>query len=259
MHVQRLVSMPKKEKKPGVTKKGTLARRRKGEVQDQVLARLRNGLMIGAFTPGRSMSLRKLASSLGTSAMPVREAIKQLVAARALEELPNRYVRVPRLAEARLAELFQVREVIETMAAKAACANATPELLDDLERTNNDLLRNIAARNIQACLALNQKFHFTLYRAARSEVLMPLIESMWLQCGPTTYLSFLSPTMPWDASAHIKIIHALRVKNPALVQKALAQDIRTTARNIIHGAIEPNFSDALMLPNPDLDAPAAEA
>ena len=194
------------------------------------------GLMIGAFTPGQSMSLRKLAVSLGTSAMPIREAIKQLVAARALEELPSRFVRVPRLSEARLSELFNVREVIEGMAAKAACLNATPGLIEELARINDELLDGIARRDIQACLSLNQKFHFTLYEAARSEVLMPLIESMWLQCGPTTYLSFLSPAMPWDASAHIEIIKALREEKPALVQKALAQDIRTTAKNLLNGA-----------------------
>jgi DNA-binding GntR family transcriptional regulator len=247
--------MPLKTKRS--VKNGTRAirsKRRRGEVQDQVLSRLRNGLMIGAFIPGQSISLRKLASSLGTSPMPIREAMKHLVAASALEELPNRSVRVPRLSDSRLAELFQVREVIEGMAAKAACAHATPELIDRLEHVNNELLRSIAKRDIQACLALNQKFHFTLYEAAQSEVLMPLIESLWLQCGPTTYFSLLSPAMPWDASAHIEITKALRLKKPALVQRALAKDVRTTARNLLNGAIDPRLNGTFTLPLPAQDA-----
>ena len=38
---------------------------RRGQVQDEVLRRIRKGLMIGAFVPGQVMSLRKLASKFG--------------------------------------------------------------------------------------------------------------------------------------------------------------------------------------------------
>jgi DNA-binding GntR family transcriptional regulator len=229
------------------------AKRRRGELQDQVLARLRNGLMAGAFVPGQVMSLRKLASSLGTSPMPIREALTQLVAANALEELPNRSVRVPRLSEKRLAELFRVREMIEGMAARAACGNATPELISRLERINRELIDAIAKRDIRACLATNQRFHFSLYEAGQSEVLMPLIESLWLQCGPTMYFSLLSPAMPWDASAHTEILAALRMGKPALVQRALARDIRTTARNLLNGGMDQRPGGPFALPLVEMD------
>ncbi|HET7849335.1 MAG TPA: GntR family transcriptional regulator [Pseudolabrys sp.] len=219
--------------------------RRRGKLEDQVLERLRRGLMVGALIPGQVMSLRKLASSLGTSPMPVRGALSQLVAAGALEELPNRSVRVPRLSKSRLAELFQVREVIEGMAAKAACNFATPELINQLKRINGSLIDAIARRDILACLSTNQKFHFTLYQAGRTEVLMPLIESLWLQCGPTMYFSLLSPSMPWDASAHTEILSALQAGKPNLVQRALARDMRTTARYLLNGAADLAFNGPL--------------
>lgn len=166
--------------------------------------------------------------------MPIRGALTQLVAAGALEELPNRSVRVPRLSERRISELFQVREVIEGMAAKDACNNATPELIEKLEKINRELIVAIGERDILGCLATNQNFHFTLYQAAQTEVLMPLIESLWLQCGPTMYFSLLSPSMPWDASAHTEILSGLRAGKTLLVQRALRQDIRTTARNLLN-------------------------
>src|SRR5579884_2209875 len=203
------------------------ARARRGQVQDAGLQKIRKGLMIGAFVPGQVMSLRKLASSLGTSPMPVREALKQLIAANALEELPNHTVRVPRLSAERIAELFNVREVVEGMAAKVACAKATPALVEQLDSINRELIDAIERRDILACLAKNQSFHFTLYQAANSATLSPLIESLWLQCGPTMYFSLLSPAMPWDASAHAEMLDGLRAKRPAAVQRALARDLRT--------------------------------
>ncbi|MBX6329012.1 MAG: GntR family transcriptional regulator [Pseudolabrys sp.] len=231
----------------------TRAKSRRTSVQHQVLQRLRTGLMTGALVPGQVMSLRKLAFSLGTSPMPVREALSQLVAANALEELPNGSVRVPRLSNERLAEVFRVREVIEGMAAKAACAHATPQLIEKLSRINQDLIDAIGRRDILACLATNQKFHFGLYQAAGSEILMPLIESLWLQCGPTMYFSLLSPAMPWDASAHTEILAGLRARKPARVQRALMRDIRTTARNLLGGAGNYRPNGPLLRPLIEMD------
>ncbi|WP_245615630.1 GntR family transcriptional regulator [Afifella pfennigii] len=209
------------------------ARRNRGEVHSQVLKTLRHGLMVGAFVPGQVMSLRKLAAQLGTSPMPVRDALSHLVAANVLEAPPNKSVRVPRRNAEWLKEITEVRVLCEGMATKAACAHATPKLIEELSAINCDLLRAIAKRDILGCLQFNQKFHFTLYAAAQSQVLLPLIEDLWLQCGPTMYFSLLAPGMPWDASAHAELLEALHLNDAAMAQRAMTKDIRTTARNVL--------------------------
>ena len=128
-----------------------------------------------------------------------------------------------------------MRIAVEGMATKAACAKAGPELIGELEAINRKLIQAISKRAIIQCLASNQEFHFRLYQAAESEVLMPLIEALWLQCGPTMYFSLLSPDMPWDASAHTEILAALRSGDGRLAERAMARDIRTTARNLLSG------------------------
>jgi DNA-binding GntR family transcriptional regulator len=208
--------------------------RNRGHIQDDIAARLRNGLMVGAFIPGQVMSLRKLAAAFGTSPMPVRDALGQLVAANALEEMPNRSVGVPRLNSERVKELFELREMVEGLASRNACRNATPTLVRDLQAINRDLKSAIKKRDVLAALEANQKFHFTLYEAANSKVVMPVIESLWLQSGPTMYCSFLAPDMPWDASAHVEVLEGLRRRNPAAVQRAIARDIRTTSRHLVN-------------------------
>lgn len=209
---------------------------RRGEVQDRVLAQLQRALMIGAFVPGQTISLRKLAESFGTSAMPVREAINQLVAANVLEMLPNRTICVPRMTAARFEELSRVREALEGMAAEMGARRATPQILKRLEKINAGLTRAIASRDILSCLTRNQEFHFTLYETAQSEMLMPLIEPLWLQAGPIMYLSLISPDMPWDASAHGDVLDALREQNPAGVRRAVERDIRTTAAYLLRSS-----------------------
>jgi DNA-binding GntR family transcriptional regulator len=218
-------------KRPNAKAKPPLKR---GHVQDDIAARLRNGLMVGAFIPGQVMSLRKLAAAFGTSPMPIRDALGQLVAANALEEMPNRSVRVPRLTAERVKDLFELRELVEGLASRNACRNATPALLRNLQAINRDLKTAIKKRDVLAALEANQKFHFTLYEAADSQVVMPVIESLWLQSGPTMYCSFLAPDMPWDASAHVEVLDGLRARSPAAVQRAIARDIRTTSRHLVN-------------------------
>jgi DNA-binding GntR family transcriptional regulator len=217
----------------------TRSRAKRGHLQDEVAARLRHGLMVGAFIPGQVMSLRKLAAAFGTSPMPVRDALGQLVAANVLEETPGRSVRVPRMTGERLKELFEIRESVEGIAARNACRKAASALIRELTAINRELKAGIARRDVLASLDANQRFHFALYRAAQSDMLMPLIESLWLQAGPTMYFSFLAPDMPWDASAHGEVLEALRRKDAGGAQRAVARDIRTTGRHLTSiGAVE---------------------
>jgi DNA-binding GntR family transcriptional regulator len=221
----------------------TPAPRKRGELQDRVSAELRRGLMIGRFVPGQVITLRTLAADLGTSSMPVREAINQLVAANALEMLPNRSVRVPRMTQERFTELSRVRQSLEGMAAEIACRHATPQLVKKLEKINRELLEAVRGRtDILGCLAKNQEFHFTLYAASQSEVLLPLIESLWLQAGPIMYFSLASPDMLWDASCHDEALAALREKNPTALKKIIEKDIGNTAKYLMKCSVFQNNS-----------------
>jgi DNA-binding GntR family transcriptional regulator len=205
----------------------------RGHVHEHVLNYMRRGLMVGAFVPGQVMSLRKLAAGLGTSPMPVREVLSRLVAASALEETAGGSVRVPKLRPEKLSDLFAVREMIEGMATEIAAKRAGPGLVAELTGINEQLLTAIEKRDILNCLSFNQKFHFTLYGASGSEVLMPLIESLWLQFGPTMYMSLLIPSMPWNASDHKGILAALEDGNAGAAKKGIVHDIRTTGKALL--------------------------
>jgi len=200
----------------------------RGHIHERVLSYMCRGLMIGAFLPGQVMSLRKLAAGLGTSPMPVREVLSRLVASKALEETSNGSVRVPRLGPEKLRDLFSVRELLEGEAAERAAKRATPALIAELTAINKNLLKAIAKRELLNCLSCNQEFHFTLYAHSASEALVPMIETLWLQFGPTMYMSLLVPSMPWDASNHKKILDALKAKNAAGAKRAVIDDIRGT-------------------------------
>src|ERR1700750_1504433 len=109
-----------------------LARITRETVQDRVYSVLRDRLMRGGFEPGQKLKIADLASALGTSAMPVREALNRLTAERAVESMPNRSMRVPSLSRESLRDLMEARFAIEGLAVARAAANMEAPALEQL-------------------------------------------------------------------------------------------------------------------------------
>lgn len=201
---------------------------KKQTMQQKAYQELRRSLMVGAFVPGQNISLRKLAESLQTSLMPVREAVNRLIAERAFEMLPNRTVIIPTMDEEKLAELMYWRKTLEGAAAKEATANFSSRTLKKIETINNDLHQAVEDNELQLTLIKNQEFHFEIYQASKNTILLPMIESLWLQGGPFLYYSLSSPQVIWDGAQHLKAIQGLKDKDSAVVKKAIEEDIQNT-------------------------------
>lgn len=206
---------------------------RRGELQDRIALQLRRALMRGQFYPGQKLSLRGLAEQLGTSLMPVREVVSQLTAAGVLEALPNRSVQVPKMTESRFKELTQVRVLLEGMAAEMACAHCTAALLKSLQKIDADLTKYSKDRNVLGILATNQAFHFGIYGAAQSEILLPLIEALWLRSGPVMYFSVSEQAHIWDAGTHQDIIDCMQAGDAAGTRRAIERDILRTSKLLL--------------------------
>jgi DNA-binding GntR family transcriptional regulator len=211
---------------------GSTPQRPKGSVQDRVYAELRRWLMVGRFLPGESITLRNLASELGVSPMPVRAALRHLIAEGGFEMLPNRAVRVPRMTRQRLFELLAVRRELEGMATVQACRNMTEAQHRDIQKLHAKLMRALKAGDGAQILALNQRFHFTIYAIARSWVLMPMIEALWLRAGPFMHLAQSSPGVNWDGRHHSELVRALGQRDARAAQRAIQRDINMAGQNL---------------------------
>jgi len=203
----------------------------------RVYRALARGLMAGRFKPGEAVTLRTLAKRLGTSAMPVREAVSRLIAERALVLLPNRSLIVPRMSRARFSQLSRVRETLEGALAEIAAARATPALLRRLAETNDAMKRCVVQDDFHGALSHNLAFHFTLYESASEEVALPLIEMLWLQAGPFLALSLTMPGARWTARHHQAAMMALRAGNGPAARRAIEADIEETSEQLLAKAV----------------------
>ncbi len=202
-------------------------------LQTRVYQELQNALYEGRFVPGEALTIRSLANALGTSPMPVREAMQRLVSEKALVQLPNRTFRVAAPSPAAFDELTRIRVEIEGYAAQRAAQRSTPELCERLRAINESFRRKVLADDAAGMLEGNQVFHFEVYRAAGADELLNIISSLWLRFGPV--LAFVrnvpgsSVMFERGVGIHERVVAAIERRDSAAARFALALDIRAAA------------------------------
>ncbi|MDE2385929.1 MAG: GntR family transcriptional regulator [Alphaproteobacteria bacterium] len=212
-------------------------------VNDKVYAELRRTLIQGVFANGETLRIADLAEKFQTSTMPVRDALSRLVSEQALEALPNRSVRVPLITRASLEDLSQARCLIEGQVLLLAMPQLTDEDFATLRALTRECEAAFAAKGperVRRAIELNYAFHNHIYRAAGSRVLIPMIESLWLQSGPFVHrAAFLHDEKQDPAGTHYhwELIDALERRDPAAALAALNRDI-TRAFNLIRAQLD---------------------
>jgi DNA-binding GntR family transcriptional regulator len=196
-------------------------------VQERVHRQLRDLLMSGRFQPGQPLVIQDVAKAFGTSAQPVREAIRQLVAEKALEASPNRSVCVPVLDRERMEDLRRARLAIEGLALELAAERITDDDIEALAALVEDEVRADDESRPDVSVAQNQAFHFGLYRLSGSTVLPPIIESLWLQVGPyiRRAAEYFDAREGRGAEFHLVAIEALKRRDVAALRAAIESDI----------------------------------
>jgi DNA-binding GntR family transcriptional regulator len=173
------------EGRPG--RRSALAPVGRETLHERVYAELRRSLIHGVFEAGQVLRIVELAETLQTSTMPVREALARLVSEQALEALPNRSVRVPLVTRERLDDLALARPLIEEQLVALALPNLSRDDFKELRRLTlacEAAFKSEDPDKARTTSELNHAFHFYIYQAARSAVLIPIVESLWLQSGP---------------------------------------------------------------------------
>jgi DNA-binding GntR family transcriptional regulator len=218
-------------------------------LHDRVYAELRRSLIHGVFATGQMLRIQDLAEQLRTSTMPVREALGRLVSEQALESLPNRSVRVPVITREKLEDLARARCMIEGQVTVLAMENLNDDDFTHLRALTSDCEAAFRGRDedsIRAATELNHAFHDHIYRAARSSVLIPVIESLWLQSGPYVHAAaFLHDERqdPAGTHHHWELIDALERGDREGAVAALTSDI-TRAFNLLRNRLDAEESIA---------------
>jgi len=206
---------------------------------ERAYARLADLLISGRLAPGEKLSLRAAADVLGVSIMPVREAVSRLVADKALEVAPNRALRVPLMSAEQFRDLTKVRIAIEGHAAAQAAFCRDSDDLVAIARAEQAMREESEAPrpDLPRAVELNKTFHFAVYEAAHSPILVEIIRALWLKAGPVINLDLrANPERLAKGDAirfHADVREAISAGNAAAAGGGIAADIRGAAEFIL--------------------------
>jgi DNA-binding GntR family transcriptional regulator len=131
-------------------------------LRDQVLATIREALITGRIIPGVVYSAASLATELGISNSPVREAMLALVDEGLMEVVPNRGYRPVALTSSDLAEIAQLRMLLEVPAAGIAALTDLGQRAAELEGLVERIEQTAALGDVGGNLAADRQFHLSL-------------------------------------------------------------------------------------------------
>ncbi|MDJ0459138.1 GntR family transcriptional regulator [Arthrobacter sp. NQ7] len=149
---------------------------------DQVYDMIHAAILNGDLPAGSRLRVRDLAEQVGTSVMPVREAIRRLEEAGLAEREPHKGAVVKNLSLEELIHVYDVRRLLETEAARLGSERVTADDCDRMQ-AEYDLMREaITDGRVVALLDHDEAMLAILYQAAGNPVLMQMIRTLWQHC-----------------------------------------------------------------------------
>jgi len=147
-------------------------------LRDVVFNTLREAILRGDLHPGERLMEISLASKLGVSRTPIREAIRMLEQEGLAVTIPRRGAMVAGMTEKDMEDVLQVREALDMLAAQLACEKMTAEQLIELklaekhfeECTKNDSKKHLAEAD--------ERFHDVIYTATGNTRLISLLSNI---------------------------------------------------------------------------------
>jgi DNA-binding GntR family transcriptional regulator len=203
-------------------------------LDDHIYARVKAMIVDGTLLPGERIVPEQLAREMGVSRTPMLSAMKRLSQERLIIWRSRRGVFVRRLTKRELAMIFEVREVLEGLAARRAALLATPQQVERLRALFDGIDATDTPANRRAYLRQDYLFHSGILEIAGSPPLTETTDSVSILV--LAFGAGLIKSIQDGLSEHVPIIDALMRRDPEAAEAAMRAHVRRSAVWLHHEA-----------------------
>jgi DNA-binding GntR family transcriptional regulator len=201
----------------------------RGKLADEITESIRQAILAGSYSEGERLSLASLASELGVSAMPVREALISLAHDGLVQSLPRRGFQATPLNQQDLDDLFELHAHISGVLAGRAAAVISDEQLSGLvaiQSTIDRLAKQRSSGGVAKDLeAANDEFHRRINTLAGGERLRGFLRQT-SRYVPRALYGAAPEWLDGTLRDHPKILAALRRRDPKRTRELMEAHIR---------------------------------
>jgi len=199
-------------------------------LDDKIYQRLKTMITEADLEPGQRILQEQLARDMGVSRTPLINALKRLAQEGLLEWRPRRGIYVKRFTPREVAQIFEVREGLEPMAARLAASRIDPEEVDELEEMFQEFTENPSPAAVRRYLQCDRHFHWRLVELAENPYLAAAMESVNMMIS--AYQVGIPRSLAESLPEHRAILEALRKQDPEASEQAMRIHIRRSREKL---------------------------
>jgi DNA-binding GntR family transcriptional regulator len=213
---------------------------------DQACNMIKDVILSDKYSPNQRLNEVELASSLGVSRGPIREAFQRLAYEGLIKLVPNKGAFVISFSSKEVEDIYELREYLEIMAVKLATERACPS---DFRKLSGLLkaTKRLIEKNRYTSYPWDSDFHLQIARCAKNEKLLEYINKLNSQMQLIRYKSGSKEGRAAEAfKEHTEIYSALCERNCEKSEQLMVNHIRTSKNNIrlLKNSLGPLFEES---------------
>jgi DNA-binding GntR family transcriptional regulator len=195
---------------------------------DIIYEEIKNDIINGRYEPNERIIISEVARQFGASDIPVREAMRQLESDGLIQSKPYVGAVVTNFDQDDIRKIYQIRTVLEGMAARMAVKNIGQSHLKKLNSLIAKMRRACQSENYGLLSNLNRDFHEIIYSASGNEYLKGTIFALWnMSVRARAIFTFVSDRALEAVEEHEKILGAIEIKNGVLTEKLIIRHMNS--------------------------------
>ncbi|MCR4430212.1 MAG: GntR family transcriptional regulator [Tepidanaerobacteraceae bacterium] len=203
-------------------------------LRDVVFGAIREAIIAGELKPGERLMEVQLAEEMGVSRTPVREAIRKLELEGLVVMIPRKGAYVAGLSLKEAADVFEIRESLEGLAAALAAERITDEELETMEKILSSIQKAVEEGDVDTIIKKDAEFHQILFAATRNDRLAQIINNLKEQIDRFRVQSFTNPARIKNIlQEHRGIVNAIKDRNADMAEKLTREHIEKVENNVM--------------------------
>ena len=146
--------------------------------RDVVFKTLREAILRGDLVPGERLMELQLASKLGVSRTPIREAIRMLEQEGLAITIPRKGAIVAGMTEKDMQDVLEIREALEELSVQVACDKITEEEIAELQKNMKNFEHSLKSGDLKKMAQADVEFHDVIYRATDNPKLISMLNNL---------------------------------------------------------------------------------
>lgn len=202
-------------------------------LRDVVFNTLREAILKGELQPGERLMELQLASKLGVSRTPIREAIRMLEQEGLAVTVPRKGAEVARMTLKDMEDVLEVRDALDELAAQMACERMTAEQLQALKDTKKEFEEILESGDVKKIADVDVRLHDIIYEATDNARLIALLGNMREQLFRYRVECLKNPeNYPALIAEHNAIVDALEARDKVKVTEAMHEHVANQAVSV---------------------------